>query len=101
MTIALAVFSFGAAAYAPSSVIGSRLRSLGWNATAGARRRPPSRNASSRRSIRSARRSRFRATIRFRTRAWLIQAGYREPRHVTMYVGSRVLFWRCWLSLGH
>ena len=28
LSIALAVFSFGAAAYAPSSVIGSRLRSL-------------------------------------------------------------------------
>src|SRR5439155_1333350 len=26
-----------------------------------------------------------------RTRKWLIQAGYREPRHLTMYVGSRML----------
>src|SRR5205085_1466457 len=26
-----------------------------------------------------------------RTRSWLIQAGYREQRHLTMYVGSRVL----------
>ena len=26
-----------------------------------------------------------------RTRKWLIQAGYREPRHLTIYVGSRVL----------
>src|SRR5215472_8985279 len=25
-----------------------------------------------------------------RTRKWLIQAGYREERHLTMYVGSRV-----------
>jgi len=31
VTIALAVFAFGAAAYAPSSIIGSRLRSLSWN----------------------------------------------------------------------
>ena len=30
LTIALVVFSFGAAAYAPSSVLGSRLRALGW-----------------------------------------------------------------------
>ena len=30
LTIALVVFSFGAAAYAPSSLLGSRLRALGW-----------------------------------------------------------------------
>ena len=30
LTIALVVFSFGAAAYAPFSVLGSRLRALGW-----------------------------------------------------------------------
>ena len=29
LTVVLVVFSFGVAAYAPSSVIGSRLRSLG------------------------------------------------------------------------
>jgi tight adherence protein C len=27
-----------------------------------------------------------------RTRAWLIQAGYRESRHLTVYQGIRVLF---------
>ena len=26
-----------------------------------------------------------------RARAWLIQAGYRDPRHLTIYVGSRLL----------
>ena len=30
LTVALGVFSFGAAAYAPSSVLGARLRALGW-----------------------------------------------------------------------
>ena len=30
LTVVLVVFSFGAAAYAPSSVLGSRLRALGW-----------------------------------------------------------------------
>ena len=30
LTIALVVFSFGAAAYAPSALLGSRLRALGW-----------------------------------------------------------------------
>jgi len=33
LTIALVVFSFGAAAYAPFSVLGSRLRALGWPKT--------------------------------------------------------------------
>ena len=27
-----------------------------------------------------------------RTRAWMIQAGYREQRHITIYQGIRVLF---------
>ena len=35
LTIALVVFSFGAAAYAPFSVLGSRLRALGWQRTEG------------------------------------------------------------------
>jgi len=30
LTIAGALFAFGAAAYAPSSILGSRLRSLAW-----------------------------------------------------------------------
>ena len=34
LTIALVVFSFGAAAYAPFSVLGSRLRALGWQKAA-------------------------------------------------------------------
>ena len=33
LTIAMVVFSFGAAAYAPSSVLGSRLRALGGQQT--------------------------------------------------------------------
>ncbi len=30
-----------------------------------------------------------------RTRGWLIQAGYREPRHLTIYYGSRVFLALC------
>lgn len=89
VTVVLVVFSFGAAAYAPSSVIGSRLRQLGYE-------RP-----------RSEQRPAFKERIGqvldplskalplspsevSRTRAWLIQAGYREPRHLTLYTASRV-----------
>src|SRR5258706_15043873 len=88
---ALAVFVFGAAAYAPSSIIGSRLRSLGWN-------RPQVQK-------KTAIRNRFEQALdplskalplptddTNRTRAWLIEAGYREQRHITIYQGIRVLF---------
>ena len=89
-TIALVVFSFGAAAYAPSSVLGARLRALGWQ-------RPQ-------RQEKPALKQRLEQALDplskaiplspsevSRTRSWLIQAGYREQRHLTAYVGSRVL----------
>jgi tight adherence protein C len=91
VTIALAVFAFGAAAYAPSSILGSRLRSLAWN-------RPQVQE-------KTAMRERIEQALdplskalplstddTNRTRSWLIQAGYREARHLTVYQGIRVLF---------
>ena len=94
LTIVGAVFSFGAAAYAPSSVIGSRLRSLGTQ-----QERLPVQ------ADRPAIKERLEQALDplsralplspdevSRTRAWLIQAGYRESRHVTAYLGARVLF---------
>src|SRR5215475_9517252 len=90
VTVAMALFSLGAAAYAPSSVIGSRLRSLGSHKTQAAEK--------------LALRDRLAQALDplskalplspsevSRTRKWLIQAGYREPRHLTVYMGSRVL----------
>jgi len=90
LTVALVVFSFGAAAYAPSSVLGSRLRALGWQ------RAQPQEKAPFKERLEQALDPLSRAlplspSEVSRTRAWLIQAGYREPRHLTMYVGSRVL----------
>jgi tight adherence protein C len=91
LTIALAVFSFGAAAYAPSSVLGSRLRQLSTQkvevedkpalkvrerleqALAPLSKTLPLSNAEV-----------------SRTRGWLVQAGYREARHLTIYNGTRV-----------
>jgi tight adherence protein C len=90
LTIVLAVFSFGVAAYAPSSVIGSRLRSL-----AGAQKDRPPKPAFKERLEQAldpfSKALPLSATEVSRARAWLIQAGYRDPRHLTMYVGSRVL----------
>ena len=90
LTIALAVFSFGAAAYSPSSTLGTRLRALGWQ------RAQPQEKPAFKERLEQALDPLSRAiplspSEVSRTRAWLIQAGYREPRHLTIYVGSRVL----------
>jgi tight adherence protein C len=89
LTIALVVFSFGAAAYAPSSLLGSRLRALGWQRT-----KAPEKPALKERLEQAL--DPFSKAIPLspsdvsRTRRWLIQAGYRETRHLTVYVGSRL-----------
>ncbi len=91
LTIAVAVFAFGAAAVSPSSVLGSRLREIGWQ-------RPKTEE-------RQALRERFQQALDplskalpvsptnvSETRSWLIQAGYRDSRHLSFYLGLRVLF---------
>src|ERR1700704_4378989 len=89
LTITLVVFVFGAAVYAPSSVIGSRLRALGWQ-----RERPdkaPIKERLEQALDPLSKALPLSADEVSRARAWLIQAGYREPQHVTIYVGSRLL----------
>jgi tight adherence protein C len=89
LTVVLAIFSFGAAAYAPSSVLGARLRALGWQ-----RAKPQEKPAFKERLEQAL--DPFSKAIPLspsevsRTRRWLIQAGYRDPRHLTVYVGSRM-----------
>src|ERR1700682_1984380 len=91
LTIVVIVFAFGAAAVAPSSVLGSRLREIGWQ-------RPKAQaNPALREPIQRALDPLSRAlpvspTDVSQTRAWLIQAGYRDAQHVTIYRGLRVLF---------
>lgn len=89
LTIAAGAFFFGAAVYAPSSVIGSRLRSLGFQRP----EQPPKRALKER--LEQALDPLSKAiplspTEVSRTRGWLIEAGYRESKHLTFYVGSRV-----------
>jgi tight adherence protein C len=89
LTIGLVVFSFGAAAYAPSSLLGARLRSLGWQRT------KPEEKPAFRERIEQALDPLSKAIPLSpgevsRARKWLIQAGYREERHLTIYVGSRL-----------
>ncbi|MFI5091097.1 MAG: type II secretion system F family protein [Terriglobales bacterium] len=91
LTVAAALFAFGAALAAPSSVLGSRLREIGWQRPKAEEKRPI--------------RERFQQALTplskalplsptdvSQTRAWLIQAGYRDARHLTFYFGLRVLF---------
>ncbi len=90
ITVVLAVFSFGAAAYAPSSVIGSRLRQLGFQRTP-AVEKPPLRDRIEQALDPLSKALPLSPSEASRNRAWLIQAGLREPQHVTMYTGARVL----------
>ena len=91
VAVALAIFAFGAALYAPSSIIGSRLRALGWQ-----RSQAPEKSAIKDRFEQAldplSKALPLSPTDTDRTRGWLIQAGYRESRHITIYQGVRVLF---------
>jgi tight adherence protein C len=89
LTIGLTIFSFGAAAYAPSSLLGARLRALGWQRT------KPEEKPALKERIEQALDPLSKAiplspSEVSRARRWLIQAGYREDRHLTIYVGSRL-----------
>jgi tight adherence protein C len=89
LSVVAVIFSFGAAAYAPSSVLGARLRALGWQ------REKPQEKPAIRERIEQALDPLSKAIPLSpgevsRARAWLIQAGYRDQRHLTIYVGSRL-----------
>ncbi len=90
VTIVLVIFSFGAAVVTPSSVLGARLRALGGRQQQVAEK--------------PALRERFEQALDpiskaiplspadvSRTRAWLIQAGYRDAGDVNYYFGARLL----------
>lgn len=87
LTIATAVFAFGAAAFAPASLIGSRLRGI-MGAPVEAK---PALNERIEDALEPLSRALPRSPEEVsRTRALLMQAGYREPRHLTIYFGLRV-----------
>src|SRR5208337_2638847 len=90
-TIAVIVFAFGAAALMPSSVLGSRLREIGWQRPK-AEVKPAIRERMQQALDPLSRALPLSPTNVSQTRAWLIQAGYRSPQHVTIYRGLRVLF---------
>lgn len=90
VTIALAVFAFGAAVASPSSVLGARLRALGSQQQA-----PEVKQAFKERVERAldplTKAIPLSPADVSRNRAMLIQAGLREPRHVSYYLGSRIV----------
>ena len=84
--------AFGAAVVTPSSVLGARLRALGGHTT----QAPEKPTVRVRERMEQALDPISKAIPLSpadvsRTRAWLIQAGLREPRHVTFYFGARLL----------
>ena len=90
LTVAVVIFSFGAAVVTPNSAIGARLRSLGFERDA-----PPPKAAVKERLqdvigplSRALPLSPAEAS---KTRMLLMQAGYRDPKHVTIYFALRVL----------
>ena len=91
VTVVLAVFSFGAAVYAPSSVIGSRLRSLAGGPKVREPEKPPLKERLEQALDPLSKALPLSQAETSRARGWLIQAGYREARHLSMYTGSRIL----------
>lgn len=92
VTIVLVVFSFGAAAAAPTSVLGARLRSLGTQRPQAVPQKQPMRERLEQALDPLSKALPLSPADVSRTRGWLIQAGYRDPKHVTLYFGVRVLF---------
>jgi tight adherence protein C len=91
LSVMIAVFAFGAAAFSPGSVLGARLRALG-----GQQVRPIENKPAIRERIQQAIDPLSKAIPLSpadvsRTRRWLIQAGFREAIDVNYYFGVRVL----------
>src|SRR5271170_7608626 len=91
LTVAVIVFAFGAATVAPSSVLGSRLREIGWQRPK-AQAKPAVRERIEQALDPLSRALPISPSEVSKTRLWLIQAGYRNAQHVTIYRGLRVLF---------
>jgi tight adherence protein C len=90
VSVVLVVFSFGAAAVTPSSVLGARLRALG------GRQRPVENRPALKERLEQALEPISKALPLSpadvsRTRGWLIQAGFRDSRHLNYYFGLRLL----------
>jgi tight adherence protein C len=91
LMVAVIVFAFGAAAIMPSSVLGSRLREIGWQRPK-AEVKPVIRERIQQALDPLSRALPLSSADVSQTRLWLIQAGYRNAQHASIYRGLRVLF---------
>src|SRR5262245_11113760 len=87
--VAVAAFSFAAAAYAPTSLLGERLRSLGFERPL-TPQKPSLKERINQLLDPLSKNLPLSAGDVSRTRSWLIQAGLREQRHLVIYVAMRV-----------
>jgi len=85
LTVVAVVFSFAAAGLAPSSVLGSRLREIGWQRPKDAEQKTPIRERIQQALNPLSKALPVSPTDVSQTRAWLIQAGYRDPQHVSIF----------------
>jgi tight adherence protein C len=88
--VVVAIFSFAAAAYAPSSLLSARLRSLGVERPV-APDKPSFRERIDQILDPLSKALPLSPAEVSRTRSWLIQAGLRERQHLVIYVVSRIL----------
>src|SRR5579872_4227993 len=91
VTVFAAIFAFGAATMAPSSVLGTRLRSLGWQPRPQAAEKAAIKDRVEQVLDPLAKALPKSPSEVSSTRALLIQAGYRDPNHLTIYFGIRAL----------
>jgi tight adherence protein C len=90
VTVVAAVFAFGAAVVTPGSTLGARLRALGGQPQV-VQQRPAIKERIEQALDPLSKAIPLSPSDVSRTRAWLIQAGLREQRHVNYYFGSRLL----------
>ena len=91
VTVVLVVFAFGAAVVTPSSVLGARLRALGGQGTQIAAKPAMKMTERLEQALDPISKAiPLSPSDVSRTRAWLIQAGLREPRHASYYLGARL-----------
>src|SRR6201997_951870 len=91
VTVVMVVFAFGAAVVTPSSVLGARLRALGGGLQQTVENKPAFRERMEQALDPLSKAIPLSPADVSRTRAWLIQAGLREPRHASYYLGARLL----------
>ena len=90
ITVVMAVFAFGAAVVTPTSMLGARLRALGGHQQT-VENKPAFRERMEQALDPLSKAIPLSKADVSRTRAWLIQAGYRDAIDVNYYFGARIL----------